>query len=782
MNHSAKRSLALLFILIATSSSFAQKKTIDIGILLDKRTLKIDSLLHQMKWQISAVVGEDAVIRFPNEYLLTNEFSSEKALINYRDLTAKTDLILAFGLVNANVLGDLDTFDNPTILFGALNKDLSNLELSQQTSGTENFTYLIKKESYLDDLKVFQKLTGFKKVGVLIERPLVKRLNVDEVFSSIFQELKADFKIIPFDSVGDISDGLVDVDAVYMAGGFLLNQEEVKKLAQLIIDKKLPSFTSLGTEAVHQGIMATNQSDDSFDQFIRRIALSVEGFINGESLAEMPVFIESNNHLTLNYNTAQKVGVPIKYSLINSTTFVGEIKNSLSRKTFNALEIIDLALARNLTLLSGEKEVALTGQDVRIAKSSYLPSITASSRSVYVDPDLAAVSLGQNPEFSTTGNITLQQVLFSEASNANIRIQRKLNQAQEEAYKATALDIVFDGFNVYFNALILKANLQIQMRNLELTRENLKIAEQNFAAGQTGKSDQLRFQSQLAQDKQAVIEAVNQLEQGYININQLLNYNLDEEIDIEDLELDGIFKEYSYEQLVRLLDNPVSREPFIAFLVEEAKKNAPELKSLKYTIEAVDRSLKLNTSGRFLPTLSLQGQYNQVFNRSGAGSTSPSGFELINTNYNVALNLSIPIVNQNQNNINRQINQIQIDQLTINQANTTLAIDRNIRSTVLNVINQISNIELSKISEQAAKEALSLTQSSYSNGAVTVIQLIDAQNNYLNAQLASTNAVYNYLINALQLERFLGYYFLLNSEEDNAAFNARFLAYLKNAN
>ncbi|MBW1296053.1 TolC family protein, partial [Aquimarina litoralis] len=75
-----------------------------------------------------------------------------------------------------------------------------------------------------------------------------------------------------------------------------------------------------------------------------------------------------------------------------------------------------------------------------------------------------------------------------------------------------------------------------------------------------------------------------------------------------------------------------------------------------------------------------------------------------------------------------------------------------------------------------------LTQVSYTSGAVSVIQLIDAQNNYLNAQLASTNAAYNFLINSLQLERFLGYYFLMNSKEDNLAFTQRFLEFLNNRN
>ena len=412
-----------------------------------------------------------------------------------------------------------------------------------------------------------------------------------------------------------------------------------------------------------------------------------------------------------------------------------------------------------------------------------MPELTASGTGTYIDPDLAEISNGQNPEFSSSGNITLRQTIFSEAANANINIQKKLQLAQQENFNAAELDAIFNASNAYFNVLILKANVQIRMRNLEVTKQNLKIAGQNYEAGQSGKSDMLRFKSQMAQDMQSVVEAINQLEQGFIALNQLLNNPLDTEIEIEDVELnEGVFKEYNYDLLVNLLDNPSSREPFIAFLTEEAKNNAPELKALQYNLEVVGRNLKLNSSGRVLPTVALQGQYNRTFNRSGVGSTVPPGGILLDKNYNVGVNVSIPIFNQNQININRQTNIIQQDQLGINKKNTELAIDGNIRTSVLNVINQISNTSLSKVSEEAAKESLELIQTSYASGAVTVIQLIDAQNNYLNAQIASTNAVYNFLINGLQLERFLGYFFLLNSKEENTKFNQRFIEFLDSRN
>ncbi|MCK8520792.1 TolC family protein [Aquimarina sp. D1M17] len=780
-----KRYIVVLLLLSIFNGLSQEKNNYNIGVLIDSRTTEVEPLLQKLQSEIKVVVGEDAVISFPDKSILVNNFDLEKAQDNYEQLiTNDTDIILAFGIINNQIISKQQTHKKPTILFGAVNRDLiKEIDLSKKASGIKNFTYLIESQSYQDDFKLFKELTGFKKLGIAIEAPFTDILPLKSTFDKEMAELEADYKLIPFNTVSDIIGNLDDIDAIYMAGGFFLSKKDNQQLAKTFVQKRLPSFTANGTDDVEIGMLATNQSEENIEQFFRRIALTIEAYINGDSLSEMPVSIDYTPRLTINFNTAEAIGVPIKYSLIAKTDFVGEFKNVLSQKQYNLLTAINDGLENNLQIQTSQKNVELSQQDVKSAKSNYLPSLTASGTATYVDPDAAAVSNGQNPEFSTSGNVTVQQTIFSEAANANITIQNKLQKAQEASFNADQLDLIFTISNLYFNALILKTNVQIQAQNLDLTKKNLLIAEQNFEAGASGKSDVLRFRSQLAQNTQSLVESINQLEQGFIQLNQALNNPVNFEIDIEEALLNqGIFKSYNYDEFADLLDDPSLREPFIDFLIEEAKNNAPELESLQYNLEATTRSIKLNGPGRFLPTVALQGQYNRTFNRTGEGSTAPVGFELVDDNYNVSLNVSIPIFNQNLNNINRDTAIIQKEQLELNKENTELGIATNIRSQVLNMINQISNIQLSIVSEETAEESLELTQTSYSSGSVNIVQLLDAQSNLLNARLASANANYNYLINSLQLERFLGYYFLLNDEQDNIAFRQRFFDFLNGRN
>lgn len=776
------KKLILTFVVVLFISAVnAQKETYSVGILIDKVTPELTPLLNNLKKQVVSVVGEDAMIVFSEKNTLENNFDLQIAETNYKHLLNNdVDIIIAFGVVNSVVINKQIKHEKPTILFGAVNRDLVNLDLNKTTSGVENFTYLIESESYREDLQKFKELTNFKTVGIIIEQAYADLLDLKGVFNKELQQLKSNYKLIPFRTLEDITNNLNGIDAVYLAGGFFLNKSELDSLATVLIERKLPSFTITGIQDVESGLMATSQSDHNLNQFFRRIALNIESYVNGNSLATQPIYINYNSRLTVNYNTAKAVGVPIRYSLINNTDFIGEFKKTNSKKQYNLITAINDALDNNLLLQSSRKDVELVQQDIKVAKSSYLPSLSANASGTHIDPELAEISGGQSPEFSTEGNITLNQTLFSADANANIAIQKKLQKAQEENLNADQLDLIYDISNAYLSILISKANSKIQLLNLNLTKNNLLVAEQNYESGQSGQSDVLRFTSEKAQNTQSMVEAVNQLEQSYIFLNQLLNNPINEEIDVEDVVLDkGLFENYNFDIIAEVLDNPTLREPFIEFLIQEAIQNAPEIKSLKYNLEAVDRSIKLNGRGRFLPTLSLQGQYNRNFNQWGTGSTpkpDPRG------NYNVGINVSIPIFDQNLNNINRATFAIQKDQLEINKSNSELAVSANIRNSVLNLVNELSNIKLSDVSLEAAQKSLELAQTSYESGAINIIELIDAQNNHRNAQLAKNNATYNYLINALQLERNLGYYFLLNSEEKNDGFRQRFLEFVGNKN
>ncbi|OIQ27315.1 MAG: hypothetical protein BM564_12515 [Bacteroidetes bacterium MedPE-SWsnd-G2] len=773
-----RKIVVLCFVFCLPLCSVGQtKEVLNVGILLDYfDTNKID-LFDELKNEIKAVVGEDAEVKFDDENILVADLDVKKAQENYNTIITKdVDIILAFGLVNNEVIARVKSHPIPTILFGVVSNDLIKIKEGQTTSEINNFSFIITSKSYASDLLTLHQLSNYNKVGIIIEDGVVDGVDVEGFMDTVAQDLDVDYKVIPFKSLDDILSNIDGIDAAYLVGGFYLQESEIKTLANEFIKRKIPSFTNNTITDLDNGLMATNQAKQNLNQFFRRVALSVEDVVSGKNLKDIPIYLEYDNELTINYNTAQLVELPIKNSLLATTNFVGNFNKVIYDKKYGLVEVLHNIIQDNLGLQVEKANINLAGKDVQSAKSEYLPNLSASASAAYVDPGLAEVANGQSPEFSTSGNIGLSQLVYSEAVSANVSIQKSLEQAQIQNYTSEELNTVLEGANTYLNCLILKANLQIVSQNLELTKTNLQIAKQNFEAGQSGKSDVLRFQSELAQGSQLLIEAINSLKQSFFELNKVLNNPIDQKIDVEDLELQvELFERYNYSKWSRFLDNPKLRKKLIDFLVEFALENSPELKSLDYNLEATDRSLKLYSGGRFVPTLALQGQYIHELSRSGKGVGYPTGFPVIPDGYyNVGASLTIPLIDQNKQNINKQIAIIQKDQIEINEQDLKLQIASNINNAILDLINQIANIELSKVSERTAEEGLELTQASYNSGAVNIVQLLDAQNNYLEAQLANISANYNYLFSALQLERSLGYFFLLHTVEENEEVIRRF--------
>ncbi|OUS02842.1 hypothetical protein A9Q86_01980 [Flavobacteriales bacterium 33_180_T64] len=776
-----RKAVAIIFLSLSFCVSYSQ--TISIGILTDQSSAESQPLLEQLKAEIKAVVGQSRIVVFKE--VLENDFNKETAKSNYQSLLTKnTDIILSFGVINNIMLYEQKVYPKPIIVFGSINNDFMNLPKDKNTSGIDNITYLIAPFSYTSDLDAFKSLFSYKKIGIIVDDFLPNVLPLKNVFDTYFAERESSYKLIPITQETNISSSLTDVDAVYLASGINLNEKEYKTLISTINQQKLPSFSAFGIRDVKNGILATNQPDTNIDQFFRRIALDVEAIVSGTNASELPLHIDYKNKLTINHDTATQINFPLRYSLIAIADFIGGSNTTTSEFTLSILEIMNDVVGNNLSLKAEKKDIDLSQQDVKTAKSNYLPDVKASVDGIYIDPKIAEVSGGNNPEFSTSGNIVLKQLVYSENASANVDIQNDLQKAQQEVYNASELDALLNATVSYFNALILKTNANIQNQNLQVTKKNLEYAEQNFEAGASGKSDVLRFRSQLAQNTQSLIEAGNQLKQAFYTINQLMNNNISREIDIEDAELsEGIFKNYRYQDFLVLLDNPKLQPFLIDFLVEEAKNNAPELKNIGYNSNALERNYRLNNTGRFIPTVALQGQYNLAISESGKGSSFPIGSPNIpDGTYNVGLNISLPIFQQNQRNINKQTAKIQQDQLSIQKENTELNIEKNVNDIILDIVSQIANIEISKIAELTAKESLELTQNDYENGAVPVIQLIDAQTNYLQSQLASTTANYNYLIASMQLERTIGYFFLMHSEAENQAFIQRANQFILNKN
>ena len=92
-----------------------------------------------------------------------------------------------------------------------------------------------------------------------------------------------------------------------------------------------------------------------------------------------------------------------------------------------------------------------------------------------------------------------------------------------------------------------------------------------------------------------------------------------------------------------------------------------------------------------------------------------------------------------------------------------------------------SGIGLSEAAVVAAHKNLELVKDAYGRGVVSILDLLDAQNAAIVAEEGAANAVYNFLIDLMEVERSIGkFYFECTGEERNQWF-ARLEAFFEKA-
>ena len=768
-----KNNIILLLLIFSSFIGRAQQQEdFTVAILGDKLIPETDQILVQLKDEIKSVVGQSANVVFKDSFVLLNDLNLEKAKSNYERMVQSddVDLILSFGSVNNFVIAKNKTFPKPTILFGVINDDFITFPEGQLSSNITNLTYILTPQSYKRDLLQFKEIFPFKKIGIIVDEYLTEIYPVKNTLDEIFKTIEAEYILIPINQANDIDGKLESLDAVYLSGGLFFNKDEQIRLVNKINEKKLPSFTSINEHLSDYGVLLTSQPINNLDQFFRRIALNIESAVHGDNLAQLPIYMDLQAKLSLNIETAFQINFPLKYSFLLRTNIVGNANQISFQKQYTLDEVFQQVLNQNLSLKAEQKNIDLANQEVKLSKSEYLPDLSTSLSGTHLDPELAKVSNGSNPEYSTSGNITFEQLIFSEQASANIKIQKELKEASKETYNSKEKDAILNAGTAYYSALIAKANFLINDENLRVTRQNYEIAQQKYDAGQTGKSDVLRWKSELAMATQNIVNSYTQLNQSFNELNEILNNPIGLKIDV----LNADFKNHNDKndfKFFNMLDDPFLRDKFTHLVEERAIENAHELKSLQHNISASKRSAMLYQRSKFLPTIGLQGQYNHTFSRDGEGSTYPTGFlGAPDGYYNVGVQVSLPIFQKNQRNINRQKSFIQRDQLNIQKDQTIVSIKRNVNDIILSIVSQFSNIELSKVSTDAAKESLELMQVSYSNGAIGITSLIDSQQAYFQAQQQQANANYNFQLSILQLERIMSYFFTLHTEEENQVF------------
>jgi outer membrane protein TolC len=260
-----------------------------------------------------------------------------------------------------------------------------------------------------------------------------------------------------------------------------------------------------------------------------------------------------------------------------------------------------------------------------------------------------------------------------------------------------------------------------------------------------------------------------------ILLNRLLNRHLYEVIMPQETGLNDPVLLISDKRFFRYVSTPKNFDKYTDFAVQEGFEQSPELRRIDAALAAQKRILAASKRSFWLPEFFLQGDVTQKFAESGKG-TAPIAIDTSDgtisapkaddTDWSIGISAKFPLYQGGAKKADYLQVRQEISRLRITKRSIHHRVEERIRFFLQETSASYQAIELSRDGAHASAKNLAMVTDSYERGRVSIIDLIDAQNAALVAEQLAANAVYDFLIDLMNVQRAIGRFdFGLTPEE-----------------
>ncbi len=730
-----------------------------IAILTDGPLSSSRNLAATLRREIEQMAGDEFTVSFPKE--LTREANATPAGIN-RQLDAlltnpNTSVIIALGTIASTEALKRKNPQKPIIAPYVFDAKLQKAPRRDLSSGVRNLTYVDLGSSTDKLITTLGSIVSFNNLAILVDKNDLAGIDaLTTLTRRLANEHTINVQAIPVGSSATEAIRAIptETEAVMVAPLWQLNDQEIEILSDQLIQRQLPSFAMWNFAYVEKGIMATTMPKHTEEHLARKVAVTVQEILLGEDAAAIPVPFSKTQKLTFNMETARAIDVYPSLAQLTGATLLNEKRQDIQRR-LNLQEAVQQALSANLDLVVAKQQVAAGSYVVGEAKSALLPQVGIGAAGRAIDDDRAAAGQGTIPEKAIIASATASQQIYSEKSWAGYSVEQSRQSGRESNRDTVQLDIMLEAANAYLNVLRQETIEQLQKENMALTQANLERAQIRLSTGVAGPDELYRWQTKFANDRQTVLRAESATMNAMQELNRTLHRPLLEEFVAEETDLSDPLLIIGDQLFYQLMHNPRYLKGFNAFALDQGITSSPELRILDTSIAAQERIIVRSQREMWLPEFTLEGNVDQLLSDSGEGQRSDTG-SLDDTEWSVGVFARLPLFEGGRKHSTYRKNKELLKQLKTERQATEERVSLRILAVLNNTRSSYPAINLSREAADAAQRNLQLVTDSYVQGIKSIIDLLDAQNQALNADLDAANAVYNFLIDLMGVQRAIG--------------------------
>jgi len=411
----------------------------------------------------------------------------------------------------------------------------------------------------------------------------------------------------------------------------------------------------------------------------------------------------------------------------------GSVLAQTTQEVLTLEESIKIALERNLQLHSAKEEIVGSEFRRREAFTNFLPTWGGQySYTHYNSPVTLGSSLSNTSRDIFNLSTTVGEPLFTGGFNlANYRLAKLGVDISKATVETVQRDIILQVRALYFNILRAIKLRDVAEQTVKQFEAQLEVSKAFFDVGIVAKNDVLQAEVRLANARQGLVKADNDLAVAKSLFNTLLRRDVNAAFDVVDI------LEYKAFPLP------------LAESLAEALRRRPEIKAAEITVDQAKEGVKIARSGYF-PTITLTGNYGRSSDAAGLQG------DIASERWTIQTLATITLWNWGDTAYKVGESKVRVTQAEDSKNQLIDNITLEVKQDYLNMVTAEKNIDVAQKSIEQAEENVRVNEERYKYQVATATDLLDAVTLLAQAKTNYFGALADFNIAKAQLERAMG--------------------------
>ena len=383
------------------------------------------------------------------------------------------------------------------------------------------------------------------------------------------------------------------------------------------------------------------------------------------------------------------------------------------------------------------KTMELTGQSLETtyeqSKQQRLPNLSAS-----VGENFSNNANG----WSVSGNVGVgSSVTIYQGGNINNTIEQNRLNVERNSVQLERYDnqLVLQILQSFLTILGNQEMLNYQLEVLNTSREQMKQGQTRYKVGSILESDKLLLEAQYYSDSNNVVDTQIKIENNLLDLKVLLSMDPTDELSIISPDTDN-------------LDNLKASLPTEEEAISFAMDYMPDLRMSDYDIKLAEKSVDM-ARGNYFPSISANANVSMgILSFDGNGNK-----QWYNTpTESAGISVSIPIYSRGQTKANVKKSRIALEQAQLDYEQAQLEVRQTVVQAYRDVVSAFNAYKVSQTKEDAYSKSFNAYNVQYQYGTITTVELLQQQNNYLNALNTYIQNKYSLVMKRKILDVYMG--------------------------